>query len=290
MWMLFGLMGALMASTLVDSSMRGSTNAGDDDEGDERLPEDQWLDDWKDDDFISDDDDTPGDEEPGDEEPGDEEPGDDQPDDDPPGDDKSDDEERPPHDPWLDDWEDDEFISTDDDLPDDDEPDDERPGDDGPGDDGPGDDEPGNHDDQRPPADPWLDEWQDDEFISTDSVPAALTGNGGDQAPQIMAAGERLLAGGGAVYVLGDWIDSAEPAMIIGFEPDADRLVYAHLAEAGTPEISLAETAAAASGNGGTALLVNGQPVLLFDGGTAPSVDTVELFPVSLGVGAETRA
>ncbi|MCC5987784.1 MAG: hypothetical protein JJT95_08885 [Pararhodobacter sp.] len=282
MWMFFGLMGVLLASSVVDSSLRaddgagGSGSDGEGGDGAESRPDDPWLDEWDNDEYISDDDDPPEDDE--DEDGGD----DDDNTDAPPGDDDDDnDGERPPDDPWLDEWDDDEYISDDDHPPDDGEEDDDDGGDGGDGDE---------EDGERPPDDPWLDEWDDDEYISSDSISLALARAQDDEALHVMGSGDRLVAGEGGVYVLGDWIDAENPAEIADFQPGADRLIYAHAEGAGIPEITLANAPEAGGPEaGGAALLADGQPVLLFKGGEAPQADAVLLFPVNLdqAAGAE---
>ena len=294
MWLLLGIMGALMASSLVDFQPRtangiaadddddaarpedrwldnpdddpfryGELNPGEDDPGDddsdtEAPPPDPWLDGWQDDEFISDDE-TPDDD--------DEDPGDDTGDDHADDDDDDPDTEAPAPDPWLDGWQDDEFIS-DDETPDDDN---EDPGDDTEEDDADDDDEP---DAESPPPDPWLDGWQDDEFISSDTDEAATMA----EVSRVVGSGERVLAGAGEVFVLGEWVDAADPIILADFNPAEDRLVYAHVAGESPPDMSLA----ALPEPGNIGLLVDGQLVARFEGGAPPAIGSVELLPVNI--------
>lgn len=270
MWLFFGLMGVLLASSVVDSPLRAGGGGGNDDDEDDDpaggAPDDPWLDDWDDDEYISDDSDPPEDGEdddggdappPGDDDnPGDEDPG-----------------ERPPDDPWLDGWDDDEYISSDDDPPGEGDE-----GDDGDPPPGEGDDDP-DEGAERPPEDPWLDGWEDDEYISSDALSLALARAEDDDALHVLGSGDRLQAGDGGVYVLGDWIDPADPVVIGAFQPGTDQIIYAHVAGAGAPQISLADAPAAE----GAVLLVDGQQVLRFDSGAAPPAESILLFPVGLG-------
>ncbi len=252
-------MGALMASSVVDFQPRGANGVAADDDESAQPPEDPWLDNPSDDLFVSNDlmlGDDDGDEEPGDEEPGDDIPGDDP------------DAETPPPDPWLDEWVDDEFISSDE-LPDSDDEGEDPDDDSG--------DEDDSDDDSladRPPPDPWLDEWMDDEFISSDiDEPVA-----DDEAARVIGSGDRVVAGDGGIFLLGDWVDSADPIVMVDFSPDEDRVVYAHIAGESPPDMSLATLAEPDT----VGLLVDGQLVVRFEGGTPPAIDSVQLLPVDI--------
>lgn len=264
MWLLLGIMGALMASTVIDFQPRAANGVAADDDDSAQPPEDPWLDNPNDDLFISNDLMLGGDE-PDDEEPVDEDPGDDHLSGDDP------DAEVPPVDPWLDGWVDDEFISTDASHGSDDEDEDHDDDTvDNDGDEGPEDDPLA----ERPPPDPWLDEWVDDEFISSDMDEVAAR----TEASRVIGSGERVLAGDGGVFVLGEWVDADDPIIFADFRPDEDRLVYAHVAADGPPDMSLATLPE----TGSAGLLVNGELVVRFEGGTPPAIEAVQLMPVDI--------
>ncbi len=276
MWMLMGIMGMLMASSVTDAMMRfengqNGTAEGDDEDapvlaigpgadalagGDDQPPPDRWLDEWAEDEFVS---------------------SDDMPDDTPPPD--TDTDTPPPPaptepearwpDPWLDGWTDDSYVSSDT-TPDDDT------GDEDPSDEDTDDDDTAETDDPRWP-DPWLDGWTDDSYVSSDIPDDLLALAGGAGAVHVLGAGDALAAGGdGGAFVIGDWIGDGQPPSVTGFDPGTDRLIFAFDEAIGAPEITIQTDPE----NDLSTVLVDMVPVLLLNGTTGVSADAVHLHPM----------
>ncbi len=174
-------------------------------------------------------------------------------------------------DPWLDGWHDDSFTSNDDtpDMP-------------GEPDADPGDDRDPGNDAEIPdaaPADPWLDGWRDDSYVSSD-IPEDLAAlAGGAQAVHVLGAGELFDTGGSSgAFVIGDWIGDGDPPVIRSFNPLSDRLIFAFDEALGPPEI----TVRAGDESAPALLMIDAQPVLAMEGVRDLDAGSIRLYPVSL--------
>lgn len=296
MWMIMGLMGLLVASSMADALIKvdnGGQGANEDDNnqgtalaedrgdttaeqtqttsgdlmdyGTESVP-DPWLGEWRDDSFVSTEGEMP----------------EERPHDDMPPDSSSAPLPDPyPADPWMDGWGNDSFVSSDfapppgtpaDSPPFETSPDDTLP------DNTPT--VPGGSPGDTPPPDPWLDGWRDTVHVSSD-IPGDLTALvGGAQAVHVLGAGEMFDTGGGeGAFVIGDWIGNGTLATIRGFDPVTDALIFAYDADLGAPRI---EVTPAPDGSS-VIVLIEDHPVLSLEGVAEYDAGSVRLYPIRLG-------
>jgi Ca2+-binding RTX toxin-like protein len=102
--------------------------------------------------------------------------------------------------------------------------------------------------------------------------------NGGDGDDVLVLGSGDIASGGngGDGFLLGDWIDAENPAVISDFDPDEDRLMIAHDPAGSAPEISTAYDAE----SGGLRVLLDGRPVAFLVGVESLDADAVSLVAV----------